>query len=620
MDQAEYHEQLRVEKQQYLVDQIIEKGYDPSDFIAFCETKRGSNIDLYEIEELKHLVSEFTKLVDRALEEEEEEKEELKVEVKESSSSSSSSDSMSPSHDASEIAEEVSEIATEEVPSASQESEVVSEYRITVITAFPAIADEGTPIDDDILDFSDNSPLPSDNEDIHSSVAVHTTGSQIEPDSPTTNHSLRSGSYDLRLEEEVKSNPLSYTVEALSVPLSSLSICPPPSITVRDPRVETGGKLSQSFATYFIETYPLGWTTRRRFSDFEWLRKILVEQFPGYFVPPCPKALKINKHVPETLLKRSRFFERLLNSMMKCPLLRRSEIVCCFLRDDPESFKKFKASFKKTKKPSSPSEYPSLDGTLRCDIGTASDYNNRVSKLLLESQNVKYRIRKKGQEVASTINALSTQLRELSALFLELDSVLNVLPENKVANKALCSFMGHTFGKWSLTESEVSRQFREAFGMHFKYEVAQIASLKSLLSDRETAFTNFTKAEIKLNAKKEKLWTSSNPSKWEMAANPPPAEVLKQDKDKAFKFMLHAETQQYFKLRDTYGFLNYQSKAEVGRVLEETTYSDNLHFTGFSEFLSRVYVGISEHWGQAYSDLKSAAHDYIPEPQYLRII
>lgn len=309
---------------------------------------------------------------------------------------------------------------------------------------------------------------------------------------------------------------------------------------------------------------------------------------------------------------------------MHCPLVRRSEFVVCFLRDDPEEFKKYKASHKKIKKPVLPTEIPSSDGTLRCDIGLASDYKSRVTRLLLESQNVKYRIRKKGEEIVSTLASFSNQLREMSALYSELDGVLNVLPEvmpkqNKVANKALCSFMSHTFNIWSMAESETSRQFKEAFSMHYKFEVAQIASLKSLLAERETAFTAFTKAEIKLNAKKDKLWSQGNPAKWELAPNAP-VDAIKQDKEQAFGYMLHSETQQYFKLRDTYGFYNYQSKAEVGRVLEETTYSDNLHFTAFAEFLSRQATLISEVWSQAYSDLKSALQDLIPEPQYLRII
>jgi hypothetical protein len=310
---------------------------------------------------------------------------------------------------------------------------------------------------------------------------------------------------------------------------------------------------------------------------------------------------------------------------MRCPLLRRSDVVCSFLRDDTELFKRIKAGLKKTKRLTNPAEFPSPDGQLRCDIGTASDYTSRVSRLLLESQNVKYRIRKKGQEIASALSTLASGLRELSGLYSELDSVLNVLPEvksqqNKVANKALCSTLSTALGSWSTSEGEASRQFKEAFSMHYKYEVAQIASLKSLLADREAAYTAYTKADQKLRAKKDKLWAQGNPSKWELAPGAPEVEILRKDKEAAVSFMLHGETQQFNKLRDTFGFFNFQAKAEVSQVLEETTFLDNQHFTDFTEFVSRNSALNSEIWSQAYSDLKAASNELIPEPHFLRII
>lgn len=38
------------------------------------------------------------------------------------------------------------------------------------------------------------------------------------------------------------------------------------------PEVVSGGLFSSSFVVYNIETIPLGWTVKRRYSDFLWLR------------------------------------------------------------------------------------------------------------------------------------------------------------------------------------------------------------------------------------------------------------------------------------------------------------------------------------------------------------
>lgn len=39
-----------------------------------------------------------------------------------------------------------------------------------------------------------------------------------------------------------------------------------------------------SYIVYVITVKPLGWTVRRKFEDFEWLRNYLVKQYPYMMV------------------------------------------------------------------------------------------------------------------------------------------------------------------------------------------------------------------------------------------------------------------------------------------------------------------------------------------------
>lgn len=50
----------RARKQAYLNEEIIEKNFNPEDFIEFCERSRGADIDLWTLEELKQCVKAFT--------------------------------------------------------------------------------------------------------------------------------------------------------------------------------------------------------------------------------------------------------------------------------------------------------------------------------------------------------------------------------------------------------------------------------------------------------------------------------------------------------------------------------------------------------------------------------
>lgn len=46
-------------KQKYLTLEIIEKGYDSETFTQFCESIKGTEIDLYTLEELHEIVKAF---------------------------------------------------------------------------------------------------------------------------------------------------------------------------------------------------------------------------------------------------------------------------------------------------------------------------------------------------------------------------------------------------------------------------------------------------------------------------------------------------------------------------------------------------------------------------------
>ena len=51
--------------------------------------------------------------------------------------------------------------------------------------------------------------------------------------------------------------------------------------------VETGF-LSSNYVNYEVETAVMEWLVGRRYSDFEWLRTVLIKFNPGQVVPPLP--------------------------------------------------------------------------------------------------------------------------------------------------------------------------------------------------------------------------------------------------------------------------------------------------------------------------------------------
>lgn len=52
-------EELRESKQKFLTLEIIDKGYDGEAFTVFCESIKGTEIDLYSLQELQEIVKSF---------------------------------------------------------------------------------------------------------------------------------------------------------------------------------------------------------------------------------------------------------------------------------------------------------------------------------------------------------------------------------------------------------------------------------------------------------------------------------------------------------------------------------------------------------------------------------
>lgn len=56
----------------------------------------------------------------------------------------------------------------------------------------------------------------------------------------------------------------------------------------------TVGTLLSKYVVYNVKSEPSGYSVRRRYNDFVWLRDMLVASYPGMFIPALPAANKVN--------------------------------------------------------------------------------------------------------------------------------------------------------------------------------------------------------------------------------------------------------------------------------------------------------------------------------------
>ncbi|OII77765.1 PX domain-containing protein [Cryptosporidium andersoni] len=72
-------------------------------------------------------------------------------------------------------------------------------------------------------------------------------------------------------------------------------------------------------------------STRKRYSDFEWLRSSLVLQFPGVFIPPIPRKKKVGRFEKEFIECRRRGLEEFLRRVFNRDYLANSDLVRTWL-------------------------------------------------------------------------------------------------------------------------------------------------------------------------------------------------------------------------------------------------------------------------------------------------
>lgn len=98
------------------------------------------------------------------------------------------------------------------------------------------------------------------------------------------NQQSRDSTYNVSYKQNGEIYNYGEIVECLKLESSILADYHSPKIIVSKPEKHKGGLFSTDYITYLISTENLGLKVRRRYSDFEWLRQMLILIFPGSLV------------------------------------------------------------------------------------------------------------------------------------------------------------------------------------------------------------------------------------------------------------------------------------------------------------------------------------------------
>ena len=362
---------------------------------------------------------------------------------------------------------------------------------------------------------------------------------------------------------------------------------------------KTGSLFSKSYQTYEISVPLLNLKVIRRYSDFEWLRQTLVSMFTSSVIPPIPKKNKIggDRFKEQFLEKRTRTLEKFLNLLLQDPNIKSSKILYDFISIEQDNqFNDAKKSYNNYKPPQQLKDYQTVTGKIdiKVDEGNEIYYQNIKNQTEL-NQELLSKLNKQLKLLNNEMNMVVTRLAEVARCCEELFNH-SVKFEQSDDIKISYYQLNEMFKQWSEALKKQNQIMFMNIREHFKFSKNIFKSMKELINSADNYKQIYNKAKKNLISKKEDLFKKGDTSKWELGDNKDKINVL--EKTIALPNMLPTETNNVNNIRQMYGYYLNGVNNEFERIekIMSNSHKENLVENAKKEItiISELFKSISE--------------------------
>ena len=394
------------------------------------------------------------------------------------------------------------------------------------------------------------------------------------------------------------------TEESKTVDKTPLGISDNPFIQVGFPEKVEGGFFSKSYVTYLVTTLPLNLKVRRRYSDFEWLRQIMMSLYIGNVIPTTPRKNKFgsDKFGDAFLQKRMRTLEKFLNYLLMNPIIKYSQLFYDFISIENEAdFNKKKKEYEKLKTPQNINEHQSLTGRINIEVKKEKEIffenikdNISLNESLLTKLNENLKLLKvQIENITLKIDEIAQNWSELckaSTKYFDGDDTIQTY-EN----------MSILFTNWSDALKRHNNIIHIDVREYFKYVKNNFKSMKDLVYIVDSNKYTFNKNEKYLINKKEDLFRKGEINKWDLEPNDRDhANNLIQDKNTALTKIIPKETNNVINLKKTYGYY-------LNRIIDEYERLKSIN----SSLHKKNLISACEKITEIYGDFQKRTNDII---------
>lgn len=363
----------------------------------------------------------------------------------------------------------------------------------------------------------------------------------------------------------------------------------PIKVVIKNPKPVETGFLSSNYVNYEVETALLEWIVRRRYSDFEWLRTVLIKYNPGQVVPPLPnKKIGSRRFEVDFIEKRMMFLQKFMDAVLQSENFRASEPLVAFLSMTDRS--QFEAKMKELSSyQPSPyiEEFKTFSGTVTISSGEEDEnekyftnINNyfRIQTQLFDRLN--FNLKSFYNNLSNTCTNLEDVQKDFETLHL-----LNTRVLMKEQITKSFEELGIFIKNWKrilYKQNEIVKVHLKDF---FKFIKMEGTSYEELIKSREEVKSKYVSEKVKLTNKKEKLWQSMDVSKWEIIDefNKVDKALLTKDKSYALSKMCTKETQVLDNLKKRLGFANRTNIEELKNMIRINCAKYMANLKGFTE-------------------------------------
>ena len=550
------NEKDQEEKQKYLRQNILDKGYDANEFIAFLESKKGegasdisnwSKIDLYAV------VQEF-----------------ILVHRKDDSNSKPQTEQTNTNINSN--------------TNTNINTDINANIDININTNMNA--NIGTNINTNTITTFDNTDKNTQSQKMLSDYEI------IEDKSVIKNEMINDK------KEKMNSKNFVANDENFGMIIPDFIVCQKAEInalnnqenleiTVTDPQKVDNGFFSKAYINFLITTKPLNLKVRRKHADFVWLRERLSVIFNLNVLPRLPRKGKVNgdNHIN----KRMRNLGRFLNYLLKDSLIKNSKIFYDFLAiEKDEDFEKQKKIYNKLKSPTEVRDVKTLDGKIKIQVTPESEKyftkiknNAMLNEAVLKQLNDTFKLLK--LEMNATINRISS----FFPMFDKLIKIRKALPNNIITQSYIQ--LKNIFSSWVDILKKQNNFFLKDVKEYLKLLGGNYHHMKELAEYVDEQKNYYRKISRNLITKKLDLYENKDAADWQLDAqdkkNP---KYLVRDKLTAYKKICYNSTCDAIKLKEKYGYQLNKIISEYERLRSIANVENRQKLIDFTRIQSKI--------------------------------